>query len=123
MVLAIWLSKLIAGVSGSALEPMDQAEPLELLEGAVNARSARGGVLGSKLILDLQRRNSAALLSQAFDHRKARTALPISGLRESPKSVSDPIVMANLGHCFDPSPRPRRALAMREPRNPSLGVA
>ena len=103
MVLPARLGRLVGRNSGAHVEPVHQAELLELLEGAVDAGAAHAWSGASKLVLDLLGAQRTRLTPQTFDNRASRRPFLIAGLGEARQGVLDPVPVN--GWRFDLVPR------------------
>jgi hypothetical protein len=82
VMLAAGLSGLVACDPRTEVEPVDEAQLLELLEGAVDAGAAGEAAAAAELALDLLRADCAGLASEALDHGSPRSALLVAGRGE-----------------------------------------
>ena len=89
------------------LEPLHQAELLELLERPVDAGPADRGLAAAQLVVELERGDRAVVAGERLDHRGAGAAAPVAGRLQRRQRVLGP------GSCRSSSPSPDRSLGRR----------
>lgn len=87
VMLSVRLYTLVAGHPARHLDPLQEAEALELLEGAVDARPADRRLAPAQLLVQLQSRDRTVMPGQRLDHRCAGAAAPVAGLLQRGEGV------------------------------------
>jgi hypothetical protein len=82
MVPAAGLNALKAGRTPRHLDPLDQPELLERLEGAVDAGTSDPRLAAAQLVLDLKRSDRAVVAPEHLDHSMPRATPAVSGARQ-----------------------------------------
>ena len=91
MVVAAGLDPLVAGGAARDLEPLHEAELLELLERAVDARPADPRAApAAQLVVELERGDRAVVAGEGLDHRGAGAAAAQAGGLQGPECVLRP---------------------------------
>ncbi len=110
MVLTAWLGGLVGRDARAQVETVDEAELLELVEGAIDACATHPGTRVPKLVLDLLGAARAGLPPEALDHRASRRPLLVAGFGEAGEGVLDPVPVEGM------APGSFAALSHRNPR-------
>ena len=94
VMVAAGLDPLVAGGAAADLEALDEAELLELLEGAVDAGPAAGGSSAAQLVVELERGDRAIVAGERLDHRRAGAAAAQAGGLQRRQRVLGPTGVA-----------------------------
>jgi hypothetical protein len=90
MVMAVGVDPLVAGGAAADLDPLDEAELLELLEGAVDAGSSDRWLAPAQFVIELQGSDGAVMAGQRLDDRGASAAAPVAGCSQRLQRVPSP---------------------------------
>lgn len=87
MMVQLGIDPLVAGRIAADLDSLHEVQPVELIQGPVDA----GPADRVQLPVDLQRRKRAGLAGKQLDHLAPRRATPVSGLVEALNCCLGPI--------------------------------
>ena len=111
------LDPLVAGGAAGHLEPLHEAELLELLERPVDAGPAGVVLAAAQLVVELQRGDRAIVAGERLDHRGAGAAAPQPGAPAASRARARPRrVSAAVGISADRSPRASRSASAARQR-------
>ncbi len=96
---------LVAGGAAADLDPLDQAELLELLEGAVDAGPADRGPAAAQLVVEVERGDRAVVAGERLDHGGAGAAATVAGRLQGLQGMLGPARSGLRLHPIDPRDR------------------
>ncbi len=103
VVMALGIDPLVAGGAAADLDPLDEAELLELLQRPVDAGPADRGTAAAQLVVEVEGGDGAIVPGQRFDHRGAGTAAAVPGGLQGRQRVLGPAGVGRDRHLSDRS--------------------
>src|SRR6185503_14734170 len=96
MVVAGRVDPLVPGGAAADLDPLHQAELLELLQRPVDRGAADRRLAPAQLVVEVERGDRAVVFGEGLDHRGAGATAPVAGVGERGQRVLGPVAPRSL---------------------------